>query len=82
VPINDPRFETTVDAARQFGPTTFTNSTFCESLEQAMQDAWEEAKRAGVPSGTRLKVTGIWGVGENPFTDFKVSLGIDPNGWN
>jgi len=48
------------------------------SFAEALDNAWEVAKRAGIPSGTRFKVLEQTAAGYNPFTDFKVTIATWP----
>jgi hypothetical protein len=43
------------------------------SLQEAMDSAWEKAKRDNHKPGAWFEVH-IWGKGTNPFTGFKVKL--------
>lgn len=42
-------------------------------LKPALDDAWEQAKRDGVPAGTWLDVR-VQVFGENPISDYRVIL--------
>jgi hypothetical protein len=71
--VNDDFLDLSARATEQLQQRVFVGISSI-SFEDACQNAWVVAQGQGIPSGTSFNVINHMGLGQNPFTDFRVTI--------